>query len=213
MATAKNVFDLDAVRERLKACQFSSGNDHGQACACAECLTLWQGAQAAGFSRDRFILQDAPELVAEVARLQHLLHRKTTACDEWITLANERRLQLEDLGHKNLRHLNALERCLKELEQANLESVRLSTREPLAGEGGSMLDVNGKEVQVHDRVAFRSRPWDGWQSGVVRKVGMSPSSHDAEAWVDDGDPRNDDILTNGCHVAACVESCNIEILP
>jgi hypothetical protein len=75
-------------------------------------------------------------------------------------------------------------------------------------------DRNGKPITVGARVRFYCDSC--WHRGIVRAVSVATyyTAREqridvAEAKVDDGDPNNADLLTNGFRVAACVESGNI----
>lgn len=167
--------DLDTIREHLKASAFSLDNVHHLTCGCAECSVLWRSAMPAAMSRDALV-EDVPLLIGEVEKLRHLLARKTTACDEWITIANERRLEPETLGKKGLgplrnprfdiesvrkkaaeawadgdRHyagdLNDLERCLKELEQTTHERATLYNYVLTLEEGALEMEDRIRERQ------------------------------------------------------------------
>ena len=82
-----------------------------------------------------------------------------------------------------------------------------------------MLDKNGNPVKVGDRCKFWSGTRTEWRFGTVRRVqthsyyNMFEQRDDVwEAKVDDGDPMNPDIESNGFSVAAHVESNAIEVL-
>lgn len=82
-----------------------------------------------------------------------------------------------------------------------------------------MVDKNGNPVKVGDRCRFYSGTRTEWLGGTVRRVqahsyyNMFEQRDDVwEAKVDDGDPANPDIETNGFHVAAHVESNAIEVI-
>ena len=75
-----------------------------------------------------------------------------------------------------------------------------------------MTDKNHKPVVLGARCRFYAEGRDTWLEGVVRKVaGKGPFI--GHARVDDGDPTNDDLHTNGFHVSAWVGPWNIEVLP
>ena len=76
-----------------------------------------------------------------------------------------------------------------------------------------MTDRNGKELLVNARVQFRSNIHDAWLEGTAREIGRNAIFKEDEVKVDDGDPENDDLHTNGFHLAALVSSKNIEVLP
>lgn len=81
-----------------------------------------------------------------------------------------------------------------------------------------MTDTNGDSVAVGARVLFRPACRDGglWLTGTVRAVRpwtyQRPTVTVWEALVDDGDPDNADMPTNGFHVAAWLESKDIAAL-
>lgn len=73
-----------------------------------------------------------------------------------------------------------------------------------------MTDKNNQRVFEGMRCSFSTER--GWVDGVVRAV------RDAGVWagharVDDGDPENDDLHTNGFRVSAWVSSNEIEVRP
>ena len=73
-----------------------------------------------------------------------------------------------------------------------------------------MTDKKDRPVVVGARCMFKAER--GWVGGIVRVV------RDSGVWagharVDDGDPANDDLHTNGFHVSAWVPSDEIEVLP
>lgn len=75
-----------------------------------------------------------------------------------------------------------------------------------------MIDKNGTPVVAGVRCRFYADGREAWVSGIVRDV------RDTGVWagharVDDGDPANDDLRTNGFHVSAWVPSDEIEVLP
>jgi len=82
-----------------------------------------------------------------------------------------------------------------------------------------MLDKNGVPVEVGQRCKFWSGTRTEWLDGTVRRV-QEHSYYNTfeqrddvwEAKVDDGDPANPDIESNGFHVAAHVESNAIEVV-
>ena len=75
-----------------------------------------------------------------------------------------------------------------------------------------MTDKNHKPVVEGARCRFYAEGRDEWRDGTVRAV-ATMGHFVGNARVDDGDPANDDISTNGFHVAAWVEPRNIEVLP
>ena len=73
-----------------------------------------------------------------------------------------------------------------------------------------MTDKNGKSVFVGARCAFYVETQERWVEGTVRAV--ATTGHWANhAQVDDGDPNNHNLHTNGFHVAAWVPLSEIEI--
>ena len=75
-----------------------------------------------------------------------------------------------------------------------------------------MTDKNDKDVSEGMRCRFYAEGRDEWLVGTVRAVAtMGPFRGNAR--VDDGDPANDDLHTNGFHVSAWVEPWGIEVLP
>ena len=82
-----------------------------------------------------------------------------------------------------------------------------------------MVDKNGNPVKVGDRCKFWSGTRTEWLDGTVRRVqmhsyyNMFEQRDDVwEAKVDNGDPTNPDIETNGFGVSAHVESNAIEVV-
>jgi hypothetical protein len=82
-----------------------------------------------------------------------------------------------------------------------------------------MVDINGVPVTVGARCKYFLTIRDIWIEGTVRKVKIQSYYNNYEqrtdvweAKVDDGDPANPDIETNGFHTAAVVESNDIEII-
>ena len=83
-----------------------------------------------------------------------------------------------------------------------------------------MVDRNGAPVSVGDRVRFRATARDEWREGTVRAV-RTQSYYErfdkrldvVETLVDDGDPANADLRSNGFRSAAWVEDINIEVRP
>ncbi len=79
-----------------------------------------------------------------------------------------------------------------------------------------MTDKNGTPVTVGARALFVSTLRDEWREGTVRRIKEHtyylPTETRWEALVDDGDPENEDIRTNGFHVAAWVDAEGIEVL-
>ena len=82
-----------------------------------------------------------------------------------------------------------------------------------------MLDKNGNPVRVGDRCKFYSGDRSEWLDGTVRSVKTHSYYHAFEmredvweAKVDDGDPDNSEIETNGFGVAASVDSNAIEVI-
>ena len=81
-----------------------------------------------------------------------------------------------------------------------------------------MTDRNNVAVAVGARVRFttdhqRERWVEGWVRDVAEHTFYHPKLTRWEARVDDGDPANDDLHTNGFHVSAWVSSREIEVLP
>ena len=78
-----------------------------------------------------------------------------------------------------------------------------------------MTDRNGKPLTVGARVRFRPECRDDgvWLTGTVRSVRQwtyqRPLATVWEALVDDGDPDNNNLHTNGFHVAAWLESKDV----
>lgn len=75
-----------------------------------------------------------------------------------------------------------------------------------------MTDKNKTLVVAGARCLFYADGRETWVSGTVRDV------RDTGVWagharVDDGDPANEDLRTNGFHVSAWVEPGDIEVLP
>ena len=80
-----------------------------------------------------------------------------------------------------------------------------------------MTDINGKPVTPGARVRFRAElREDEWLIGTVRSVKEHtyhrPKVTVWEAKVDNGDPNDPDLSTNGFNYAAHVESDRIEVL-
>ena len=82
-----------------------------------------------------------------------------------------------------------------------------------------MNDRNGTPLAVGARVRFRAESRDEeWHVGTVRRIYMLTyyaRGRRMDVWeivVDDGDPANADLHTNGCTVAACIGAGNIELL-
>ena len=75
-----------------------------------------------------------------------------------------------------------------------------------------MTDKNHKPVVLGARCRFYAEGRETWLEGVVRKV-AEKGPFIGHARVDDGDPANDDLHTNGFHVSAWVEPRDIEVLP
>ena len=82
-----------------------------------------------------------------------------------------------------------------------------------------MLDKNGNPVKVGDRCKFWSGTRTQWLDGTVRRVqthsyyNMFEQRDDVwEAKVDNGDPSNPDVESNGFSVAAHVDSNAIEVM-
>ena len=80
-----------------------------------------------------------------------------------------------------------------------------------------MTDRNGKAVTPGARVRFRAELREGeWLIGTVRSVKEHTYYHPKvtvwEAKVDNGDPNDPDLSTNGFNYAANVESDRIEVL-
>lgn len=75
-----------------------------------------------------------------------------------------------------------------------------------------MVDMHDKPVIEGARCRFYASGRDAWLEGVVRKVATN-GFFLGQARVDDGDPENPDLHTNGFHVSAWVEPWDIEVLP
>ena len=75
-----------------------------------------------------------------------------------------------------------------------------------------MTDKNGTLVVAGARCLFYVEGRDTWLEGLVRDVRDSGVWAD-HARVDDGDPANDDLRTNGLHVSSWASSREIEVLP
>ena len=80
-----------------------------------------------------------------------------------------------------------------------------------------MTDKNGATVTVGARCRFFSDLSESWHEGTVRALTEQayyrPKETRWEARVDDGDPANEDLRTNGLRIAAWVPSDEIEVLP
>lgn len=74
-----------------------------------------------------------------------------------------------------------------------------------------MTDKNHNLVLEGARCRFCAEGRDAWLEGTVRKV-AEKGPFIGNARVDDGDPTNDDLHTNGFHVSAWVEPRDIEVL-
>jgi hypothetical protein len=72
-----------------------------------------------------------------------------------------------------------------------------------------MTDDAFATVTVGTRVRFFADPC--WREGTVRRI---PTTGVWDGWVlvDDGDPANNDLHTNGFHVSAWLEPRDIELL-
>lgn len=87
------------------------------------------------------------------------------------------------------------------------------------GNHDRMLDKNGVPVQVGQRCKFYSGTRSEWMDGTVRRV-QAHSYYNTfeqrddvwEAEVDNGDPNDPNLVTNGFGVAAHVESNAIEVI-
>lgn len=84
---------------------------------------------------------------------------------------------------------------------------------------GHMLDKNGVQVVVGQRCKFWSGARSEWTSGTVRRVQLHSYYNTFEqrddvweAMVDDGDPENPSVESNGFGIAAHVESSAIEVI-
>ena len=82
-----------------------------------------------------------------------------------------------------------------------------------------MTDINGKKISVGDRIRFKPSLREEWLNGTVRAIreasyynGFEQRIDVFEAKVDDGDPKDPDVRTNGFHVAAWIEGDWIEVL-
>jgi hypothetical protein len=75
-----------------------------------------------------------------------------------------------------------------------------------------MTDKNGQEVTVGARCRFYADGREKWVNGCVRSI-ATKGPFEGHARVDDGDPSNDDLHTNGFHVSAWVEPQHIEVRP
>jgi len=81
-----------------------------------------------------------------------------------------------------------------------------------------MTDRNETTIAIGTRVRFRPTCRDHglWLTGTVRAVRpwtyQRPAATVWEALVDDGDPENADMHSNGFHVAAWLESKDIAVL-
>lgn len=81
-----------------------------------------------------------------------------------------------------------------------------------------MTDRNGKPITVGARARFRPTCRDNglWLTGTVRAMRpwtyQRPTATVWEALVDDGDPDNADMPTNGFHVAAWLGAKDIAVL-
>ncbi len=80
-----------------------------------------------------------------------------------------------------------------------------------------MTDKNGKKLSAGDRVRFKPSLREDWLNGTVRHIreisyyNRFEQRNDVwEAKVDDGDPNNIDIGSNGFTVAAWLEGDCIE---
>jgi len=81
-----------------------------------------------------------------------------------------------------------------------------------------MTDRNGKTLSAGDRVRFKPSLRENWLNGTVRHI-REQSYYNSfeqredvwEAKVDDGDPNNIDIGSNGFTVAAWLEGASIEL--
>ena len=81
-----------------------------------------------------------------------------------------------------------------------------------------MTDRNGKTLSAGDRVRFKPSLRENWLDGTVRHIreqsyynSLEQREDVWEAKVDDGDPNNIDIGSNGFTVAAWLEGANIEL--
>ena len=72
-----------------------------------------------------------------------------------------------------------------------------------------MTDRHGKTVTIGAACRFQPDIRDEWRNGTVRAL----RTDDAEARVDDGDPANPDLHTNGFHVSTWIKPDHIEVLP
>jgi hypothetical protein len=69
-----------------------------------------------------------------------------------------------------------------------------------------MKDKNGVEVEAGQHVRFRVG--NVWREGTVRSTPPGKSY----VRVDDGDPENGDLYTNGFHVACLALSSEVEVV-
>ena len=82
-----------------------------------------------------------------------------------------------------------------------------------------MTDINGRTINAGDRVRFKPDLRETWLDGTVRHIreisyynGFEQRIDTTEALVDNGDPNDHDIKTNGFTVAAWLEGDCIEVL-
>lgn len=75
-----------------------------------------------------------------------------------------------------------------------------------------MTDKNGTPVHAGARCRFYESGSETWVTGIVR-VARDTGVWAGHARVDDGDPANDDLHTNGFRISAWVSSDEIEVLP
>jgi hypothetical protein len=75
-----------------------------------------------------------------------------------------------------------------------------------------VIDKKDRPVVAGAKCLFYVEGRDAWVGGIVRVVRES-GVWAGHARVDDGDPANDDLHTNGFHVSAWVPSDEIEVLP
>jgi len=83
----------------------------------------------------------------------------------------------------------------------------------------TMTDINGRTINAGDRVRFKPSLRETWLDGTVRHIreisyynGYEQREDVWEAKVDDGDPNNIDIGSNGFTIAAWLEGNCIEVL-
>ncbi len=75
-----------------------------------------------------------------------------------------------------------------------------------------MTDKNGKPVTAGARCRFYGYSREKWLDGTVRSI-KTDGPWAGHARVDDGDPTNPDLHTNGFHVSTWIKPAHIEVLP